>query len=264
MRRKAFAFLLVLFAMTTVVFAQSITEVSNPGTTEVENTVVVETEAVAEEPVIDRSALENPVTLLDQFSYVLGYAVGADYFYMYQYYYYPEAEDYFGMLGAYDAQMGQSIYSDEEMNNIIVAYEEDFAIRKEQQAVDNLAVAENFLSENAKQEGVYTTESGLQYMIITQGEGNKPQRSDTVELDYQLTLLDGSVIDSSYLRGEHASFALNSVIEGFAEGVCLMPIGSHYKFFIHPNLGYGDVYMSSMAPNSLLIFEVQTYSIVTE
>lgn len=261
MKRKALAVLFVMFAVAAVAFAQSIVEVSDSAA-EQEMDIVVD--MPVETAQLDRTTLENPQTLVEKFSYVLGYCVGPDYFYLYQYYYYPEADEYFGMLGAYDAELGLGLYTDDEMSLIIAEYEEDFARRVNEIASVNLETAESFLEANAQQEGVFTTESGLQYMIIEQGTGALPQRTDTVELDYQLSLLDGTIVDSSYLRGEHASFPLDGVIEGFAEGVCLMPLGSHYMFFIHPSLGYGESYMSEMAPNSLLIFEVQTYSIVTE
>lgn len=202
-----------------------------------------------------------PTTLLDQFSYVVGY-IANDYYYYYKYYYYTELNDTFGAVGYYDYYNQTPLYTDEQMQQIINNYEADYAARMATLAEDNLQKAESFLEENAKQEGVYTTESGLQYKIISQGTGVQPSDTDTVELDYSLTLLDGTVVDSSYARGEHSSFALSSVISGFAEGCKLMPVGSHYIFYIHPNLGYGSTNLGSIEPNSLLIFEVETYSIV--
>ncbi len=202
-----------------------------------------------------------PTNLLDQFSYVVGYITN-DYYYYYKYYYYPELNDTFGAVGYYDYYNQTPLYTDEQMQQIIENYSADYAARMAKLAEENLQVAESFLEENAKQEGVYTTEMGLQYKIISQGTGVQPTDTDTVELDYELTLLDGTVIDSSYSRGEHSSFALSSVIAGFAEGCKLMPIGSHYIFYIHPDIGYGASGVGSIEPNSLLIFEVETYSIV--
>lgn len=258
MTKKTIAILLVLCAVMTFAFAQSIVESS---TGRVINNGPVQ-EPVVEEPLLDRASLQNPETLLEKFSYSLGYYVGPDYFYMYQYYYYPEAMEYFGMLGAYDAELGICLYTEDEMEKIIMDYEEDYLYRVEHAAADNLALAEAFLEENAKLENVNVTESGLQYIVVEQGTGPCPVFTDTVLLDYQLMLLDGTVVDSSYLRGEPTSFPLTQVIEGFAEGVQLMPIGSHYVFFIHPSLGYGESSMSSMGPNSLLIFEVETHAIL--
>ena len=202
-----------------------------------------------------------PTNLLEQFSYVVGY-VANDYYYYYKYYYYPEMDDNYGYVGYYDYYYQTPLYTDAEMQQILNDYVEDYNARLSATAEANLKEAEAFLEENAKQEGVYTTESGLQYKIISQGTGVQPTDEDTVELDYQLTLLDGTVVDSSYERGEHSSFSMTGVITGFAEGCKLMPIGSHYIFYIHPDMGYGEYSVGSIEPNSLLIFEVETYAIV--
>ncbi|MCF0261381.1 MAG: FKBP-type peptidyl-prolyl cis-trans isomerase [Sphaerochaetaceae bacterium] len=210
----------------------------------------------------DRSELVYPTTLIEKFSYVLGYAYGESYFSLFKAYYYPEVIDYFGMLGSFDASTGYLYYTEEQMNQIINDYLDDYQARLEAKAAENLKAAEDFLASNAKKKGIYTTSTGLQYQIVSQGKGAKPSKSDTVELDYELKLLNGEVIDSSYARGEHSSFPMTSVIAGFAEGVTLMPLGSHYIFYIHPDLGYGEANQGSIEPNSLLIFEVETYSIV--
>jgi FKBP-type peptidyl-prolyl cis-trans isomerase len=202
-----------------------------------------------------------PSTLLEQFSYVVGY-VTSDYYYFYKYYYYPEMDDTFAAAGYYDYYSQTPLYTEEKMQEIISDYVADYNARMEVLAVENLEKAESFLEENAKQEGIYTTESGLQYKVISQGTGEQPTDEDTVELDYELKLLDGTVVDSSYERGEHSSFAMTGVISGFAEGCKLMPLGSHYVFYIHPDLGYGTANMGNIGPNALLIFEVETYSIV--
>ena len=180
---------------------------------------------------------------------------------MYQAQVYPELQPYFGSLGIYDYMTGNLLYTIEELNQILNDYFEDYDIRMAAKADANLARAEAFLAENASKEGIYTTESGLQYEIIRKGDGKLALATDSVELDYELKLLDGTVIDSSYARGEHSTFPLSGVIEGFREGVMLMPMGSHYIFYIHPDLGYGDRATGSMEPNSLLIFNVETYSI---
>ena len=98
--------------------------------------------------------------------------------------------------------------------------------------------------------------------MIKQGSGEKvTDKTAKVELDYELRLLDGTVVDSSYKRGKHSTLQLTQVIEGFREGVMLMPMGSHYIFYIHPDLGYGAKGSGNTEPNSLLIFEIETYSI---
>ena len=228
-------------------------------------------EEVTEEE-IDRASLKNPETLIEKFSYAMGVYVAdaygleyaMDYYGMFQMYYLPEIDSYYGSLGIYDYMNGELLYSIDELNQIMSDYYDDYDMRMAALADENLARAEAFLAENSKKEGIHTTDSGLQYEIVRQGDGAMAQATDSVELDYELTLLDGTVIDSSYARGEHSTFPLSGVIPGFSEGVMLMPMGSEYIFYIHPSLGYGDQATGSMGPNSLLIFKVETYSIQGE
>lgn len=106
-----------------------------------------------------------------------------------------------------------------------------------------------------------TTDSGLQYEVMTMGTGEKPAATDKVEVHYHGTLLDGTVFDSSVDRGQTITFGLNQVIKGWTEGLQLMPIGSKFKFTIIPELAYGDRDMGSIPPNSTLIFEVELFDI---
>ncbi len=129
-------------------------------------------------------------------------------------------------------------------------------------AGNNIQTGEAFLAENAQKEGVITTASGLQYIILTAGEGEKPTASSNVTVHYQGTTLDGKEFDSSYSRNAPATFPLNRVIAGWTEGVQLMPIGAKYRFFIHPDLGYGAKGAgAAIGPNETLIFEVELLSI---
>jgi FKBP-type peptidyl-prolyl cis-trans isomerase len=128
----------------------------------------------------------------------------------------------------------------------------------------NLAEGQKFLAENKTKEGVQTTESGLQYKVLTMGDGAKPAATDTVQVHYRGTLLDGTEFDSSYARNEPISFALNRVITGWTEGVQLMPIGSKFMFYIAPDLAYGEGGGGPIPPNATLIFEVELLDIVTE
>jgi FKBP-type peptidyl-prolyl cis-trans isomerase len=127
--------------------------------------------------------------------------------------------------------------------------------------VDNLAEGQKFLADNKGKEGVQTTDSGLQYKVLTMGDGAKPAATDTVKVHYKGTLLDGTEFDSSYARNEPISFALNRVIAGWTEGVQLMPIGSKFEFYIAPELGYGEGGGGPIPPNSTLIFEVELLDI---
>jgi len=125
----------------------------------------------------------------------------------------------------------------------------------------NLVEGQKFLAENKGKDGVQTTESGLQYKVLTMGDGAKPAATDTVKVHYAGKLLDGTEFDSSYARNEPISFALNRVIPGWTEGVQLMPIGSKFIFYIAPELGYGEAGGGPIPPNSTLIFEVELLDI---
>lgn len=118
-----------------------------------------------------------------------------------------------------------------------------------------------FLAENKKRDGVVELESGLQYEIMTEGNGPKPSAADNVTCHYHGTLIDGTVFDSSVQRGEPASFPLNMVISGWTEALQLMPTGSKWKLFLPPHLAYGDRQAGAhIKPNSTLIFEVELLS----
>ena len=124
------------------------------------------------------------------------------------------------------------------------------------------AEGEKFLAENAKREGVKVTPSGLQYEILEPSLGQKPKATDTVRVHYEGTLIDGTVFDSSYKRGESITFPLNGVIKGWTEGLQLMSIGSKYKFFIPYQLAYGERGAGqSIPPYAALIFTVELLGI---
>ena len=126
-----------------------------------------------------------------------------------------------------------------------------------EKAETNKAAADSFLAANAEREGVQTTDSGLQYEVIEQGDGAKPGPEDTVTVHYRGTLPDGTQFDSSYDRDEPAVFPVQGVIPGFAEGLQLMSVGSKYKLYISPDLGYGSMGQGPIPPNSALVFEVE-------
>lgn len=116
-----------------------------------------------------------------------------------------------------------------------------------------------FLADNATKDGVKVTPSGLQYVVLTEGKGKSPSATDTVEVHYRGTLLNGTEFDSSYKRGEPISFPLNRVIPGWTEGVQLMKEGAKYKFFIPSKLAYGTrgTPGGPIGPDETLIFEVE-------
>jgi len=126
----------------------------------------------------------------------------------------------------------------------------------------NIDEGKAFLAENAKRAEVVTLPSGLQYEILTEGTGETPKSSDTVEVHYHGTLIDGSVFDSSYNRGEPAVFGVTQVISGWVEALQLMPVGSKWKLFIPSELAYGERGAGqAIAPHSTLVFDVELLSI---
>ena len=121
---------------------------------------------------------------------------------------------------------------------------------------------EKFLAENGKKEDVITTASGLQYQVLREGNGQSPKATDTVECHYEGTLIDGTKFDSSYDRGQTATFPLNQVIAGWTEGLQLMKEGGKYRFFIPYELGYGERGAgASIPPFSTLVFDVELVSV---
>lgn len=130
-------------------------------------------------------------------------------------------------------------------------------------AEDNLAEGEAFLAENAKKEGIQVTESGLQYEILTEGDGPKPTTQDRVKVHYHGTLIDGTVFDSSVDRGQPATFGVTQVISGWTEALQLMPVGSKWKVYLPANIAYGERGAGQdIGPNTALIFEVELLEIV--
>ena len=138
-----------------------------------------------------------------------------------------------------------------------------FQQKQKEQAQQAIADGKVFLEENAKRPAVTQTKSGLQYEVLTEGTGRSPKATDTVRCHYEGRLLDGSVFDSSYQRGEPADFGLNQVIAGWTEGVQLMKEGAKYRFFIPYLLGYGEHGAgSSIPPYSTLVFDVELIKVL--
>ena len=126
----------------------------------------------------------------------------------------------------------------------------------------NEKASEAFLAANKDKPGVKTTASGLQYKVLRKGKGPKPKATDTVTVNYRGTLIDGTEFDSSYKRGEPSTFKLNQVIPGWTEGLQLMPVGSKYRLFLPPKLGYGKRGAGGViGPNQALIFDVELLKI---
>jgi len=156
--------------------------------------------------------------------------------------------------------------SEDELRQVITSLQQD--IRQKQMQAQEAAAAENktkgeaFLAENAKKGGVVALPDGLQYKIMTPGQGKKPQESDTVLCNYKGTFLDGTEFDSSAKAGKPVPFEVKNVIPGFREILQLMPVGSKWQVFIPSNLAYGERGAGGViGPNATLIFEVEVVSI---
>lgn len=136
-----------------------------------------------------------------------------------------------------------------------------FGLRNDK-ANENLKAGQEFLAVNREKSGVTELPSGLQYEVMIEGDGVKPNATDKVTCHYHGTLIDGTVFDSSVKRGQPATFPLNAVIKGWTEGLQLMTTGSKWRFFIPAQLGYGDRQVSAqIGPNCTLIFEVELLSV---
>lgn len=161
---------------------------------------------------------------------------------------------------------GTAILTAEQEEQVIMSFftkkQEEQQKEQAKQYESTKAEGENFLAANAKRPEVKTTESGLQYEVITEGKGPKPSETDVVKVHYKGTLIDGTVFDSSYDRGEPAEFPLNGVIKGWTEGLQLMSVGSKYKLYIPYQLGYGERGAGgTIQPYSALIFDVELLEI---
>lgn len=149
--------------------------------------------------------------------------------------------------------------SPQEANQLLQDF---FSKRQDEMLSNNLESGRAFLEENKKKENVVTLDSGLQYEILTQGEGSVPKSTDSVKCHYHGTLLDGTVFDSSVQRGQPAVFGVNQVIKGWVEALQLMPVGSKWKLYIPSELAYGEQGAGgSIEPNTALIFEVELLGI---
>lgn len=169
--------------------------------------------------------------------------------------------------GLRDALSGeQLLMTDEEIRATMTAYQAE-ARQKQAQAArlaaeNNKKAGEAFLADNKTKEGVVTLPSGLQYKILKAGEGKTPTDADTVECNYRGTLINGAEFDSSYRRGQPATFKVTGVIPGWREALKLMPVGSKWQIFIPPQLAYGERGVGrDIGPNATLIFDLELLAI---
>ncbi len=162
--------------------------------------------------------------------------------------------------GVGDALADKMAMEPAEIQAVINEY---FNRKTEEQSRKAKSAGEDFLAANAKKEGVVTLPSGLQYQVLREGNGKRPKATDQVRCHYEGTLINGTVFDSSYKRGEPAVFGLNQVIKGWTEGVQLMQEGAKYRFFIPYDLAYGERGAGQQIPPfAALIFDVELIEVI--
>lgn len=168
------------------------------------------------------------------------------------------------LAGLRDAFEGkESIVAPEQLNASFAVIRERMEAEAAEQARVAARAGVEFLQENAKKEGVVVLDSGLQYEILTAGEGEKPARESTVRTHYHGTLIDGSVFDSSYQRGQPAEFPVSGVIAGWTEALQLMPVGSKWRLYVPSELAYGGQSVGSIPAHSTLVFDVELLEIIS-
>ncbi len=169
--------------------------------------------------------------------------------------------------GFADGQAGKDpAMTEKEMEELLQAFQMEMMMKMrakmEEAGSKNVTDGKKFLDENKKKEGWKTTKSGLQYKVITAGKGAKPSADDTVEVHYKGTLIDGKEFDSSYKRGEPATFPVGGVIKGWTEALQMMPVGSKWQIVLPAELAYGERGAGQdIGPNAVLCFDVELLDI---
>ena len=194
---------------------------------------------------------------MDKFSYAIGLGIGQNLLSM-------------GAQGINVEDFAQAIADVLNRNELAMSHNEAreivnkyFMELEEKMNAENIEKCKAFLAENAKKEGIITLPSGLQYEVITEGNGKKPSATDRVKCHYEGTLIDGTLFDSSIKRGQPAVFGVNQVIQGWVEALQLMTEGSKWRLFIPSELGYGAQQAGEMIPpHSTLIFEVELIEVL--
>ena len=194
---------------------------------------------------------------MDKFSYAIGLGIGQNLLSM-------------GAQGINVEDFAQAIADVLNRNELAMSHNEAreivnkyFMELEEKMNAENIEKGKAFLAENAKKEGIVTLPSGLQYEVITEGNGKKPSATDRVKCHYEGTLIDGTLFDSSIKRGQPAVFGVNQVIKGWVEALQLMSEGSKWRLFIPSELGYGAQQAGEMIPpHSTLIFDVELIEVL--
>jgi FKBP-type peptidyl-prolyl cis-trans isomerase FklB len=160
--------------------------------------------------------------------------------------------------GIKDAIAGKPQLTQDQVKDVMAQFEKDMEQKQKEAGEKNKTEGAKFLEENKKKEGVKTTASGLEYKVEKEGTGAQPKPTDMVTVNYRGTLINGTEFDSSYKRGQPATFPVNGVIKGWTEALQLMKVGSKYQVVVPANLAYGERAVSpEIGPNATLIFEVE-------
>jgi FKBP-type peptidyl-prolyl cis-trans isomerase FklB len=180
-----------------------------------------------------------------------------------------EFDPAFFNAGFYDAVDDKQMMTQEEIQEALIALQKATQTKQKEKydllSKNNLEQSQKDLKNNATIEGVLVTDSGLQYKILIDGSGDKPNITDTVKVHYEGRLFDGKVFDSSIARGEPVTFPVNGVIPGWTEALQMMSVGSKWQIFIPPNLGYGETGAGNIiGPNNALVFDVELLAIISE
>ncbi len=206
--------------------------------------------------------LPAPESLVERFSYAFGYMFTKSYLQQGVEF----SPEYFSQAMNDAVKGNECLYSDEELNAVFQEYQ--VKLTEQQKAAQakvsaaNMEEAVSFLAANKTREGVIETESGMQYEVVVEGDGERPTADDVVTVNYKGSFINGTVFESSYDSGKPVTFALNAVIPGWTEGLQLMPVGSKYRFYLHPDLAYKELGSApKIGPNKLLIFEIELLSI---
>lgn len=225
-------------------------------------TATVQTATITNVEIASMDEIVKPTNLSDQFSYVYGYeiakGVSSDF---------DDVNLAYVLRGVYDAMQGTSFFTSAESDTILIDYRtkvlQETTEKLRAQSAENTAAAEAFLATNKLRTGVVEVSDKLQYEVLREGNSNgkTPTAASNVTVDYQLMLLNGEFMDSSYERGASSSFTLSSTIQGFRDMICLMKEGEKVRVWIHPDLGYGTYGNGTIGPGQLLIFDIELISV---
>jgi FKBP-type peptidyl-prolyl cis-trans isomerase FklB len=227
-------------------------------------TISAQGKAPAEAP--GQASAQQQAPMLDsnlrKFSYAMGYRTARDLMKQGILELDPQAL----AVGVSEAMGGESFrFEPAEIRKVMTEYQKELVERRAKQALVNEDAGKAFMLSNAQKDGVKKLEGGVQYIVLASGDGEKPGATDTIKVHYVGTLLSGTEFDSSRRRGDPAQFSLNQVIPGWQQALAQMPVGSHWKVWIPPNLAYGlEGSGGKIGPSETLVFDIELLKIVAK